>query len=134
SGFPCCWVCCCRWCSYGWVRRSEPMKLAFYCIGGTILVLLFLVWAMTRVEYRIGSQHLKVRLFGFTLRRIPLHEIRSAHKRDPRGMAERWYNTFHTSHRLLTIERTAGLRRYFCITPRNRYVFLSDLRRAVRRV
>ena len=110
------------------------MKLAFYCIGATGPILLLLIWAMTRIEYRIGSRYLAVRLFGMTLRRLPLGEIRTAHKRDPRGAAERWYNTFRTSHRLLTIERSGGVRRYFCITPRHRYVFLAELRKAVGKV
>lgn len=111
------------------------MNLAIYCIGGTVLALLLLVWAMTRLEYRIGSRHLKIQLLGFTLRQISLEEIRAAHKRDPRGFAERWYNTFHPSHRLVTIERPRGMRRrYLCITPKNRYVFLNELRQAVRRV
>ena len=49
-------------------------------------------------------------------------------------MAERWYSTFKTSHRLLTLERKRGILKYFCITPQNRYVFLADLKSAVRRV
>jgi hypothetical protein len=35
---------------------------------------------------------------------------------------------------LLTIERKRGLVKRFCITPQNRYVFLADLKSAVRRV
>ena len=109
------------------------MKLVIYSITVGAFLLLILMWCMTRVDYRIGSRHLKVRLFGLTLRRIALNRILSAHKREPRGFAERWHNTLRSSHRLLTIERSAGLWRYFCITPKNRYVFLSELRAAVRR-
>ena len=109
------------------------MKLAVYWMTGGAFVLLALLWCMTRIDYRIGSRHLKIRLFGLTLRRVALGNIRSAHKRDPRGMAERWHNTLHSSHRLLTVEKSRGLWRYLTITPKNRYVFLSELRQAVRR-
>ena len=68
------------------------------------------------------------------IRRIALTDIAYVSKRDPKGAAERWYSTVKTSHRLLVIERKTGLRKYFCITPQNRYVFLSDLKSAVRRV
>jgi hypothetical protein len=89
---------------------------------------------MTRIHFRIGSRHLKVLLFGIPIRRISLTDIAYASKREPKGMAERWYSTLKTSHRLLTIERKTGLAKYFCITPQNRYVFLADLKSAVRRV
>jgi hypothetical protein len=110
------------------------MKLAFLCIAGAVILLLLLAWCMTQIHFRIGSRHLKVLLFGFTIRRVALTNIASASKREPKGMAERWYSTFKTAHRLLTIERKRGLLKRFCITPQNRYVFLADLKSAVRRV
>lgn len=110
------------------------MRLAVYCLGGTLLVLLFFLWCMTRIHFRIGSRHLKVMLFGIAVRRVALTDIAYASKREPKGMAERWYSTLKTSHRLLVIERKTGMRKYFCITPQNRYVFLADLKSAVRRV
>jgi hypothetical protein len=110
------------------------MKIALLCLGATALLLLLLFWCMTNMHFRIGSRHLKVLLFGLTVRRIPLDQIANATKREPKGPAERWHSTFKTSHRLLTIERKRGLRRYVCITPTNRYVFLADLKAAVRRV
>lgn len=110
------------------------MKLAFLCIAGTVLVLLFLWWCMTQIHFRIGSKQLKVMLFGVPIRRIALNDIAYVSKREAKGLAERWYSTLKTSHRLLTIERKTGLRRYVCITPQNRYVFLADLKSAVRRV
>lgn len=109
------------------------MKLAIFWITGALPVLFLLMWCITRIDYRIGSRHLKIRLFGLTLRRVSLENIRSAHKREPRGMAERWHNTFRRSHRTLTIEKSRGFWRYLSITPKNRYVFLSELRDAVRR-
>jgi hypothetical protein len=110
------------------------MRLAVYCLGGTALVLLFFLWCMTQIHFRIGSRYLKIMLFGMAIRRIALSDIAYAGKRDPKGFAERWYSTLKTSHRLLVIERKTGLRKYVCITPQNRYVFLADLKSAIRRV
>jgi hypothetical protein len=110
------------------------MRLAVFCLTGAALLLVLFWWCMTQMHFRIGSRHLKVILFGIPIRRIALTDIAHASKREPKGMAERWYSTLKTSHRLLTIERKTGLRKYFCITPQNRYVFLADLKSAVRRV
>jgi hypothetical protein len=110
------------------------MKIALLCVSGTVVALLLLWWCMGQIHFRIGSRHLKVLLFGMTIRKIALDDIAYASKREPKGMAEYWYSTLKTSHRLLTIERKSGLRKYFCITPQNRYVFLADLRSAIRRV
>ena len=110
------------------------MKLAFLCIAGAVILLFLLGWCMTQIHFRIGSRHLKVLLFGLTIRRVALNNIAYVSKREPKGMAERWYSTFKTSHRLLTLERKRGILKYFCITPQNRYVFLADLKSAVRRV
>jgi hypothetical protein len=110
------------------------MKLALICAGGLVFLLLLLFWCMRQLHFRIGSRHLKVMLFGIAIRRIDLTDIAYVSKREPKGAAERWLSTFKTSHRLLVIERKTGLRKYFCITPQNRYVFLADLKSAVRRV
>ena len=110
------------------------MKLASLCIAGVVFLALFLFWCMSQLHFRIGSRHLKVLLFGFAIRRVALTNIAHATKRPPKGLAERWFSTLKTSHRLLTIERKRGLIKYFCITPQNRYVFLADLKSAVRRV
>jgi hypothetical protein len=110
------------------------MKAALLCLAGAAFLLLFLYWCMRRLHFRIGSRHLKVMLFGMAIRKIDLTDISYVSKREPKGAAERWYSSFNTSHRLLVIERKSGWRKYFCITPQNRYVFLSDLKNAVRRV
>jgi hypothetical protein len=110
------------------------MKLALICAGGLVFLLLLLFWCMRQLHFRIGSRHLKVVLFGVAIRKIELTDIAYVSKREPKGAAERWHSTFKTSHRLLVIERKTGLRKYFCITPQNRYVFLADLKSAVRRV
>ncbi len=110
------------------------MKLVISCIAGGLLLLLFFAWSITHIHFRIGSRHLKVLLFGLTIRRVALDNIGYASKHQANGLAERWYSTFKTTHRLLTIERKKALIKQFCITPQNRYVFLSDLKKAVRRV
>ena len=110
------------------------MKLALICAGGLVFLLLLLFWCMRQLHFRIGSRHLKVMLFGIAIRKIDLTDIAYVSKREQKGAAERWLSTFKTSHRLLVIERKTGLRKYFCITPQNRYVFLADLKSAVRRV
>lgn len=110
------------------------MKILFLCLAGGAILLLLLFWCMTQIHFRIGSRHLKVLFFGLTIRRVSLNNIAYVSKREPKGIAERWYSTLKTSHRLLTVERKRGLFKNFCITPQNRYVFLADLKSAVRRV
>lgn len=110
------------------------MKLAIYIAGGVIAIIAILFWLKTRLEYRIGRTHLKVRLFGIPLRRIALADISRVSKREPRGLSENWCSTWKTSHRLITIQRSRGWWRYICITPKNRYVFMTDLKNAVRRI
>jgi hypothetical protein len=113
---------------------ATQMKIAVLCAGGTVLILLLLLWSMTNMHFRIGSRHLKILVFNVPIRRIPLNQIAYVSKREPKGVAEYWYSTFKASHRILTIERKKGLRKYVCITPTNRYVFLADLKSAIRRV
>lgn len=110
------------------------MKLALLILGATVFLLLLFFVCMRQLHFRIGSRHLKVVLFGIAIRKVDLSNIAYASKREPKGAAERWYSTFKTSHRLLVIERKTGFPKYFCITPQNRYVFLADLKGAVRRV
>ncbi|MDB6038431.1 MAG: hypothetical protein JWM99_2272 [Verrucomicrobiales bacterium] len=109
-------------------------SLVLYFILGVLGFVTLLIWLSSHVHYRIGSKHLKVLLFGICVRRIALDEIRDLSKRDPGRFAERWYNTFHLSHRLLVVKRTKGLRKNFVITPSHRYVFMADLQTAVDRV
>lgn len=93
-----------------------------------------LLWLMRSVHYRIGSKELKVMVLGVCLRRVPLESITGVSKRRPKGFAEYWLSTFKPKHRLLTIRLSGGLRRHLCISPKNRYVFLADLKNAIRRV
>ncbi len=110
------------------------MKLAIYIALGVVALAGLLWWMRTQLEYRIGRTHVKVRLFGVPLRRIALAEIVRVSKRDPRGLSENWCSTWKRSHRLITIQRSRGWWRYVCLTPKNRYVFMTDLKNAVRRI
>jgi|GEM_PF-1714594 len=110
------------------------MKLIIYGAGGVAAFTLLWLWLMTRIHYRIGSRHLKIVLLGMVVRKIELTDIKRISKRGPRGLAEYWRSTFKTSHRVLTVQRYTGLRKYVVITPRNRYVFLADLQSAIKRV
>jgi len=93
------------------------------CAGLVILLAL-------RLRYRITERHLKVTLFGVCLRRIHLSDIERVTKR-PVNRAEKWHNTLRPAHRVLVIRRRHGWFRDFVITPKNRYVFKSELEQAM---
>ena len=88
---------------------------------------------ITRLRYAITERHLKVTLFGVCLRRIKLADIDSVSKRQS-IWAEKWYSTLRPYHRMLVIRRRRGLFKDFIITPQNRYVFKSELERAISRL
>lgn len=110
------------------------MKLIVFAATGLMFFVFFVVWLQTKIHYRIGSKHLKISCLGLTLRRIDLTDIKRISKRKPGGLAEYWYSTTRPRHRILAIQRATGLRKNIIITPRNRYVFMSDLQNAIRRV
>jgi hypothetical protein len=95
---------------------------------------LFVVWLQTKIQYRIGSKQFKISCLGLTLRKIDLTDIKRVSKRKLGPIAEYWYSTTKPKHRLLTIQRHTGFRRFVVISPKNRYVFMSDLKNAVQRV
>jgi hypothetical protein len=110
------------------------MKLVVFAAAGLMFFALFVVWLQTRIQYRIGSKHLKILCLGLTLRRIDLADIKRISKRKPPRLAEYWYSTLKPKHRLLAIQRNGGLRKFVVISPRNRYVFMADLQNAIHRV
>src|ERR1051325_2697618 len=110
------------------------MKLIVFAAAGLMFFTFAVVWLQTKIQYRIGSKHLKISCLGLTMRRIDLADIKRISKRKPSGLAEYWYSTLHPKHRLLAVQRHSGLRKYVVISPRNRYVFMSDLQNAVKRV
>jgi hypothetical protein len=110
------------------------MKLIVFAAGGLFAFVVLLLWMMTNLQYRIGREHLKILFFGVALRKVPLADIKRISKRRPSRPAEYWYNTLKPSHRLLSIQRNSGLRKFVVISPRNRYIFLADLQNAIQRV
>ena len=110
------------------------MKIFVFCSLGVLVGVLLFVWLVTRIRYRIGSRHVKVLLFGVCLRRVALANIESISKRRGDGWAENWWSTLHPKHRMLVLRRRRGLFRNFVVTPKNRYIFKTDLERAMRRV
>jgi hypothetical protein len=110
------------------------MKIFVFCSLGALVAALLFVWVVSRIRYRIGSRHVKVLLFGICIRRLALTNIEAVSKRRSDGLAEHWWSTFRPKHRVLVIRKQRGLCRNFIITPKNRYVFRSDLERAMRRV
>jgi len=109
------------------------MKVLIFGALGVLLGIFAFVWLVSRVRYRIGSRHMKVFVLGVRLRRISLDSIESISKRAGDGWVERWWSTFHPKHRMLILRRRRGLFRNVAITPRNRYVFKSELQRAIQR-
>ncbi|MBI4327080.1 MAG: hypothetical protein HY674_17720 [Chloroflexi bacterium] len=108
------------------------MRIAAYCVLGLFAFTLLLLWLRTRLRYRIGTRSLRVTLFGLSVRRIALVDIRYISKRRPRW-GENWWNTLRPSHRVLTIQRHRGWFKNFVITPPNRYVFQVELEQAVQK-
>src|SRR5215472_87038 len=110
------------------------IKIAVFSALGALVATLLLVWLVTRIRYRVGSRHVKVLLFGVCLRRVALTSIESVSKRRTDGWSEHWWSTMRPKHRMLVLRRHRGLCRNFVITPKNRYVFKTDVERALRRV
>jgi hypothetical protein len=110
------------------------MKIFVFCALGVLVGTLVVLWLITRIRYRIGSRFVKVLLFGITLRRFAIADIESVSKRRGEGLAERWFSTMQPKHRLLVLRRRRGLFRNILLTPKNRYVFKTDLERAMERV
>jgi hypothetical protein len=110
------------------------IRIFVFCALGVLVGILLFLWLVRRVRYRIGSRHVKVILFGIPVRRIALTSIESVSKRRGDGLAENWWSTMRPKHRMLVLRRRRGLFKNFVITPRNRYVFKTDIERALRRV
>src|SRR5215831_7533026 len=110
------------------------MKVFVFTALGALLTVFFFVWLVSRIRYRIGSRHVKVLLFGLVIRRVALISIDAVSKRRGQGWTEYWWCTLRPKHRVLVLRRKRGLFRNFVITPKNRYIFRTDLERAIQRV
>jgi hypothetical protein len=109
------------------------MEVAVFAATGLMFFTFFVVWLQTRLQYRIGRDHLKISVLGITLRRVALSDIKRISKRHPGGFAEYWYSTTRPKHRTLALQLNSGLRKTIMITPRNRYIFMTDLQNAIKR-
>jgi len=97
---------------------------------GAVVLLFLLAWFRTRLDYRIGRDHVRVLWFGLCVRRIRLADIETISKR-PQGWAEHWENTWRPSHRTLVIHRRRGWLKAVIITPEYRYAFWTELEKAI---
>ena len=109
------------------------MKLAVLLLLATIVTVGLGVSLALQLRYVITDRHLKVTLFGISLRRINLSDIECVSKRRS-GLAEKWHNTLSPSHRVIVVRRRRGWLRDFVVTPKNRYVFKTELELAMGRL
>ena len=109
------------------------MKLVVFGLPGAVALAGLLGALASQHCYVLTRRHLKVTLFGLCLRRIRLADIDSVSKRQAHW-AEKWYNTLKPSHRSLVIRRRRGWFKDFVITPKNRYVFKTELEQALARL
>ena len=91
-----------------------------------VLVVLVL-WLVTRIGYTIDDHHVRVVLMRLTLRKIALTDIESVDTRVTMWN-EHWYNTLWPRRRTVRIRRKTGLIRDFVITPIDRDAFIAELR------
>ncbi len=110
------------------------MEIAVFTALGLLLSVFLMLWLITRLRYRIGSRHVKVTLFGICIRRVALENIEAISKRRGGGLAEHWWSTMRPKHRMLVIRKKRGLFKNFVITPKNRYIFKTDVVRGAKRV
>src|SRR5512140_3480934 len=105
------------------------LKVALWTMLAAVPVVLATAWLRTRFRYRITRTHLEVTLFGLSVRRLQLSDIRtiSARRLRRHERGEQWWNTLHPSRRFLTIRRRSGVFRYFVVTPNHRYIFRAAL-------
>ena len=106
------------------------MKLVVFVLLGAFASAGLLSLLASRLRYVLTTRHLKVTLFGLCLRRIRLSDIESVSKRQAHW-AEKWYNTWKPSHRILVVRRRRGWFKDFIVTPKNRYVFKAELEQAL---
>ena len=90
----------------------------------------FVLWAVTRIDYRIDDRYVRVTWFGLTTRRIALSDIEKVDTSMPLWN-EHWCNTFWPVGRIVRIRRKTGIFRNFIITPKDRDAFIRDLKARV---
>ncbi|MBI5386856.1 MAG: hypothetical protein HZA90_19460 [Verrucomicrobia bacterium] len=106
--------------------------LIIQVVAAWLALVVFMLFLLTRIGYRISHKHLKVTLLGIPVRRVRLDNIRNIHTHYVR-FGEKWYNhLFLKFDQVLVIQKRRGLIKDFVITPEQRYVFKAELDRAIR--
>ena len=107
----------------------DQITLLVIVVAAWLVLVTFMVWSLTRINYRITARDLRVTWCGIPIRRIRLEDIRLVSTKRV-VWAEKWFNTFSPMSRWLVIHRNSGLFKHFVITPPNRFVFRENLYRA----
>lgn len=101
----------------------KPEMLMFLPLA--LIVVVF--WLVVQIRYVVDEHHVRVKLFGATLRKIALTDIEFADTAMP-FWNEHWCNTIFPWGRCVRFRRKTGWIRDFIITPADRDGFLTDLR------
>jgi hypothetical protein len=97
-----------------------------------VALVALIFWLVFRIRYTVDDAHVRVQLFGMTLRKIALADIEFADTAAP-FWNEHWCNTLRACGRIVRLRRQSGLIRNFIITPANRDAFLAELREKMQR-
>jgi hypothetical protein len=96
---------------------------------GAFLIVAVLIASMRAIRYHITATHLRITWLGIPVRWLRLDEIKYVSSKGSLW-AERWYNTFSVRRHLLVVHRRKGLHKTVMITPKNPFVFKTELYQA----
>ena len=112
---------------------TENWKVILWALPGAwAVILLAVILALPKVDFRVDSNAVVVEWMGYALRKIPLSDIDRISKR-LKGKPEVWRNTLRGNHRMLVLYRKSG-KRPIVITPHNRYVFRTQLETSLKQL
>ncbi len=112
---------------------TENWEIILWALPGVwAVILLVVILALPRVDFRVVSNAVVVECMGYVLRKIPLSDIARISKR-LKGKPEVWRNTLRGNHRMLVLYRKSG-KRPIVITPHNRYVFRNQLETSLKQL
>lgn len=112
---------------------TENWGIILWALPGVwAVILLVVILALPRVDFRVVSNAVVVECMGYALRKIPLSDIARISKR-LKGKPEVWRNTLRGNHRMLVLYRKSG-KRPIVITPHNRYVFRNQLETSLKQL
>jgi hypothetical protein len=113
-------------------RDADKPAPLVYCAGmkpellWPLAIVTLVLYLVTRIRYVVDDAHVRVKIFGATLRKIALADIEFADTESP-FWNEHWCNTYWPWGRVVRLRRKSGWVRNFIITPADRDVFLSTL-------